>query len=200
MRTKFDVRITQHKATKSDSRFVTITFYEGLENLIGTNYVKLKVENSRLYFIPSEKKVKGSLKLNRSVYAQKNFSALVEFVGEYPIDYDSSNNTYYVDMNKKQEVSITYANNRVPHPNYKAHKNEPYENEEEPVVETPIITAQTEVPTSIIDTMWIKSDPKIEVYNSLLKLLDSQIYNKEYKNAVFTAQTIHNMLEREEDK
>lgn len=182
MGTKFDVRITQHKATRSDSKFVTIAFYDGLQNLIGTDYVKLDVKDSRLYFYPSEKKVKGALKLNPTVIAQKNFEKLLNFVGTYPLDFDTYNEVYYVDLTKKGEVSIQYGNSNVPHPNYKPHKNLPYESEEE------MITKVTEV--EVIDA-------KYPVYEALMALLMSQIKNKEYATAVFTVETIRNMLERE---
>lgn len=174
-----DVRISCHIAKSQPSgnrEFVIIRFYEGLQNLIGTDYVILSVKNNRLYFTPTQTKVKGSLKLTEVINVWKQASKIKCFEGEYTLAYDITKELYYVDKDSKTDLTRVYGNHNVPHPNYIPHVNAPYENE------TPV--------ENIVDA-------KYSVYDALITLLSNQIKEKEYKSAMFTAQTIQSLLERE---
>ena len=177
-----DVRISHHIARAQNNEFMFIRFYDGLQNLIGADYVSLWVKDDRLYFKPQVQKVKGSLKLSNAVSVWKQCDVIRKFEGEYPMEFDTFRAMYYVDLANKSEISYRYGNHNVPHLNYKSHVNEPYVEEEmlKKIIEPEVV------------------DTKYPVYEALIALLMSQIQGKEYKNAIFTSQTIQSMLEREE--
>ena len=164
----FDVRVSKHYAKTKDANYVVITFAQGLENLVGTKYVILWVNDGHLYFKPSTEKVKGALKLNKSINAWSQYDKLVKFEGEYSLEYDNFREMYYIDYDKKVETSYMYLNGNVPHPNYKAHVNEPYVVKDAPII--------IDVPNRKYSMV---------VYDGLLELLRVQIQdlNKSAVNA-----------------
>lgn len=184
-----DVRISTHTARTQNHRFVIIRFYEGLENLIGSNYVFLNVDGGRLYFGPSELKVKGALKLSQYVNVWKQVDLIAPFEGEYSIEYDNLKGLYYVDKSDSSEISRRYGNHNVCHPNYKSHAYEPYvEKSDETVNEIEVVPTMTSVKTRKYS---------MTVYDGLLELLRIQIddLNKSGVNA--TLNTIKSLIEDE---
>ena len=182
-----DVRISTHVAkTQKNHEFVIIRFYEGLENLIGTNYVIVSVDGERLYFIPSEVKVKGSLKLTPVVNVWKQCNEVKSFEGEYSLDYDTVRGAYYIDKHSRiSEINRIYGNHNVPHTNYKAHTNEPYVD----------IIKNDEIATSVTVT----ATPKVRkysmvVYDGLLELLRVQISDLNKTAVNTTLNTIKSLI------
>lgn len=132
-----DVRISGHLAKSQpggERQFVIIRFREGLENLIGTDYVQLDIRGDRLYFLPAQTKVKGSLRLNSIVNVWKKASVVKQFEGEYSLAYDTTDKAYYVDKTTRSDLTRVYGNHNVPHFNYKAHINPSYEEEREGII------------------------------------------------------------------
>lgn len=174
-----DVRISTHLATTQNRRFTIIKFYDGLENLIGTNYVIIDVRDNRLYFCPAEEKYNGALRLKDVVNVWRLHNLVEPFEGDYSLEFDSAEGLYYVDKTKKSEITRFYANNNVPHPNYKAHTYEPY------VVQ-------------VIDSSdGEKRKYPMSVYDGLLTLLRSQIedLNKQVVHDVLS--TIKSLVDSE---
>ena len=176
-----DVRISTHYAKSQSNEFSIIRFYDGLENLIGTKRVILRVETDRLYFFPVEEKIKGSLKLSNLINVWKQCKEVKAFDGEYPIDFDAVIGVYYIDIAKRSEISRQYGNHNVPHVNYKPHVNEPY-------VDTINATSVT-----------ITTTPKVRkysmvVYDGLLELLRVQISDLNKPAVMATLNTIKSLL------
>ena len=181
-----DVRISTHVAKTQNHEFVLIKFYDGLENLIGTNYVIIVVEDNRLFFKPSEVKVKGSLKLTNLVNVWKQVDDVKSFEGEYSLDYDTGRGMYYVDKSSRAEINRIYGNHNIPHPNYKPHSNVPYVN----------LTQNEEIATSVTITA---NTPKVRkysmvVYDGLLELLRVQISDLNKSAVVTTLNTIKSLI------
>ena len=176
-----DVRISTHVARTQNHDFAIIKFYDGLENLIGTDYVILQIDNDCLYFKPSEVKVKGSLKLGVFVNVWGQFEDVKPFEGEYSLEYDSDKSMYYVNKNRGLEITRMYGNHNVPHVNYKSHVNEPYVEEK---VEGEIVMSEERKYSMVI-------------YDGLLELLRIQISDLNKLAAIATLETIKSLLQSE---
>lgn len=173
-----DVRVSTHIASARNDEFVIIRFYDGLENLIGTDYVSLLIEDDRLYFKPAENKIKGSLKLSYMINSWKQSKDLQKFEGEYPLEFSPIRDMYYIDVNKRSDISRTYGSNNVPHPNYKSHINESY--------------VEDEVSEETVERKY-----SMVVYDGLLELLRIQIQDLNKSAVNDTLNTIRSLIKSE---
>ena len=185
-----DVRISTHVAKSeghNNSNFIMIKFYDGLQNLVGTDYVILFTDNEKLFFKPSKDKVRRALKLTDTVNAWAQYEELKSFEGEYPLDYDNFRQMYYVDKAKRSNISRSAANTS-PKQNYKPHSYVPYVEEVVPEPEKIVVSTVnvTLAPTRKYD---------MTVYEGLLQLLKTQIADLNKSGVYATMNTLTSLIQ-----
>jgi hypothetical protein len=113
-----DVRISTHNSEKN-GLIVIVRFYNQLWELLDTPYIRFRVIADKLFFVPSNTKGRGALKItdNGTVTASKLADKLKSFEGEYKnLRYDGETATYYIDKAEATSIDRTYGNFTVPHP------------------------------------------------------------------------------------
>ena len=132
MKTKrnYDVRVMSY-GTSLNKTIGVIFFYDGLEQLLGEDGIKVKIVRSfrnpnRLYFMPYTEGGKGDyIKLaNRKLqfYKQSAVDLCSEFKGEYQLQCDDMGELkgyYYINRDRVSQPSSRNGNFKVPHNNYK---------------------------------------------------------------------------------
>ena len=113
-----DVRVSTHNSEKN-GLIVIVRFYNQIWELIDTPYIRFRVIADKLFFVPSNTKGRGALKItdNGTVTASKIADKLKSFEGEYKnLSYDNETATYYIDKADATSIDRTYGNFTVSRP------------------------------------------------------------------------------------
>lgn len=99
-----DVRIATYATKRGD--VAHIRFYNGMEALIDSDYIKLSGKAKRLYFMPAD--LSTGVKLNKLAQVQKasHVALLRNYVGEYPLKSDNDLKLYYIDLEDKVPIEV----------------------------------------------------------------------------------------------
>ena len=120
----YDVRITIYNVTRRNARNAVVVFKDSMEELLidkETDRIELMKEGNRLYFKKNTygKRGDGTACVSHSKLQysrQQEVDILKQFIGEYSLDFDAEKNTYYVDLDKRRDLTNTLSgNHNVPH-------------------------------------------------------------------------------------
>ena len=123
------------------------------------------------------------------VSSQRQYKDLIPFIGEYSLEYDNVKNMYYIDKSKKSELSRTYSNSNVAHPNYKSHANEPYVSEIEANSENIITTVDMSIKSNSFGVDGL--------FGAVLTVLYKELESKKWRDSLKTLECIKILVEKE---
>lgn len=179
----YDVRIAVYstgRKTKDGKVIETgiINFSDSLEELLTnslTDRIELRKVDNKLYFKNNTYGKYGDgtscVSSGKLQYSKaESIDLMKEFIGEFPLDYDQKKDTYYVDLEKRKDLTNTLPGNaHVPHPNVKRKKGTSFNGISEPIAKGVSENPALDVDLKILDVKSPDAKTKLD------KLADSVV-------------------------